>query len=567
MRLVIPVLSAALTLGLAACEGPQGPPGPAGGQGPTGQPGQDGQDGDDGDPGQDGEDGEDGRDWLAGIFLSPVGTYGGTAFDEGQAEIVAWDGMNSQIFVVNAAAGTVDVLDASDPTALALVDTLTATDNAGTLTLDEVNSVAVNGDLLAVAVAGPEVDDPGAVQFYRTDTLAFLGQAEICSLPDMVAFTPDGTTALAACEGEPSDDYSVDPDGGVAIIDISGGAETPVVTIADFTGFDADKAALAESGVRFNPAASVSDDLEPEYIAVSDDGATAWVTLQENNAVAVVDVAGGTISAVLGLGAKDHGIPGNELDASDRDDRVNIRSWPVFGLYMPDTIVQYEVNGTPYLITANEGDAREYETYVDEARVEDLMLDPLAFPDYPLLQTDAQLGRLTVSTIDGDTDGDGDYDELYAFGARSFSIWNGLTGQLVYDSGHDFEVITARRYGFDFNNNNDENEGDTRSDAKGPEPEALAVGQVGPNWYAFIGLERMGGIMVYDVSHPESPRFVQYALDRDFTATGFDIGDLGPEGMAFVPADDSPTGTLWLIVGNEVSGTTTVYEISPYAAE
>lgn len=169
-------------------------------------------------------------------------------------------------------------------------------------------------------------------------------------------------------------------------------------------------------------------------------------------------------------------------------------------------------------------------------------------------------------TTEGDTDGDGDYDELYSFGTRSFSIWNADTGELIYDSGDDFEQITAEQLGYDgFNNNNTENKGDNRSDDKGPEPEALAVGEVNGHYYAFIGLERTGGIMMYNIDDPTAPEFVEYLLNRDLEVdieTDLEsAGDLAPEGMAFVDAADSPTGNALLIVGNEVSGTTTVYEV------
>ena len=179
------------------------------------------------------------------------------------------------------------------------------------------------------------------------------------------------------------------------------------------------------------------------------------------------------------------------------------------------------------------------------------------------------MGRARVSTVVGDLDDDGDLDELYTFGSRSFSIWDS-SGALVYDSGSDFEIITADRYGIDFNNDNTENDPDGRSDAKGPEPEAVAVGTVGESTYAFIGLERMGGVMIYDVTDPTEPVFVDYVNDRNLAVDPVDgladAGDLGPESIVFVSAAESPVaGVALLLVGHEVSGTIAVYSITPAA--
>ena len=39
-------------------------------------------------------------------------------------------------------------------------------------------------------------------------------------------------------------------------------------------------------------------------------------------------------------------------------------------------------------------------------------------------------------------------------------------------------------------------------------------------------------------------------------------GDLGPEGLVFIPAAQSPNGRPLLVVGNEVSGTTAVLQLN-----
>jgi hypothetical protein len=304
-----------------------------------------------------------------------------------------------------------------------------------------------------------------------------------------------------------------------------------------------------------------SQTLEPEYVAVSPDDTEAWVSLQEQNAVAIIDLGTDSVRELVSLGVKD-GL-NSPFDASDDDDGVAIIDWPVYLMFQPDTLQSYAVDGVTYYLSANEGDVRDDGwAWYEDARVSDLVLDPDAFPNASFWQSDARLGRLGVTTTLGDPDGDGDFDDLYAFGGRSFSIW-AADGGLVWDSGSDFEVITASLFGDDFNNTDDENDGDSRSDAKGPEPEALVVGQVGGASYAFIGLERMGGIMIYDVSEPASPEFVSYFTNRDLEADvgNEDAGDLAPESLVFVSAADSPTGAPLLIAGYEMSGTITVHQI------
>jgi hypothetical protein len=261
------------------------------------------------------------------------------------------------------------------------------------------------------------------------------------------------------------------------------------------------------------------------------------------------------------LGTKDHRII--PLDASNKDDAINIRNWPVMGFYQPDAIATYRQFGTSFIVTTNEGDARDYDGFSEEERVKDLPLDPFVFPNAAELQKEENLGRLKTTIVNGDIDGDGDYDQIFCYGARSFSIWS-EEGYLIYDSGSDFEEITAHFLPDDFNSTNDENDSfDNRSDDKGPEPEAVAIGKIGKRFFAFIGLERIGGIMVYDITNPFKVRFIQYLNNRDFTgdAAAGTAGDLGPEGIVFIPKNASPISKPLLAVTNEVSGSTTFYVI------
>ncbi|MDO4263831.1 MAG: choice-of-anchor I family protein, partial [Deinococcus sp.] len=327
-------------------------------------------------------------------------------------------------------------------------------------------------------------------------------------------------------------------------------------TEAGLTAFDGQKL-----DTRPGKSARFSLDAEPEYITVSPDSRVAYVSLQESNALAVLDIASGAFTAVHPLGLKDWSR--STLDASDKDGKINPQAWPVLGAYMPDAIASYRVNGQTYILSANEGDGREYKGFADEVRVKDLRLDPQKFPNAAALQDNAALGRLTVSRVDADTDGDGDADRLVAFGGRSLSVWN-TQGTLVGDTADLFERTVAAQRPAAFNSEGTAETFDTRSDNKGPEPEALAVAALGGKHFAFVGLERAGGIMVLDVSNPAQPGLVQYFSDIDAAAAAESgaAGDLAPEGLLFIPAADSPNGQPLLVSSNEVSGSVSVYALA-----
>ena len=383
------------------------------------------------------------------------------------AEVSAYDAARKLVYILGPdGVDAVDVATGAIRFSLPLSATGIADSQGGT-------SVAVHGDLLAVSYEGAEDGLAGTVAFYRLDgagtgaTLA--GTVGVGATPDMIKFTPDGARLLVAIEGEPFTTYADDAatgalgdaPGGISIIDTA----TLTETFAGFGAFDADT--LRAAGVRIKAGATAAQDLEPEYIALSADGTKAYVTLQENNAIAVLDVASGSFEKVFALGTKDHSLAGNGMDTSDRDGGVNIRTVPVKGLYMPDGLASFEMNGKTYLVTANEGDAREYDAYADVARLSTVRLDEAAFGGAAAvaeLKKPENMGRLNVSTVDGDIDGDGDIDVIHTLGGRSMSIWevgeDGLTQ--TWDSGDMMERILAA----DFPALLD----DGRSDDKGPEP-------------------------------------------------------------------------------------------------
>jgi 2',3'-cyclic-nucleotide 2'-phosphodiesterase/3'-nucleotidase/5'-nucleotidase len=426
----------------------------------------------------------------------------------------------------------------------------------GTITVPGggINSIAARDGVLAVAAEATTRTDPGSVTVFdvafdgTTLTATARYTATVGALPDMVTFTPDGTKLLTANEGEPNSynqPDSVDPEGSVSIIDVA----TGTVTTAGFGAFNGEMDALKAAGVRiFGPNATVAQDLEPEYIAVSSDGATAYVVLQEANALGILDIATATFNSIVPLGFKDHSLPGYELDASDRDgaggtSSWNPQNWPVFGMYQPDAIIAVTIGGTEYLITANEGDARDYLGFSEEVRVNNssYQLDPTVFPNAATLKQNVNLGRLTVTNTLGDADGDGFFEAIYVFGGRSFAVWN-TDGELVYDSGNILDTIIAEQFPANRDGNRDDN--------KGTEPEGLAFGTIGGNDYLFVGLERAGGVLAFRVDGPTEFEFAGFLTEA---------GDLNPEVISFIPETDGTAAAL--VVPNEVSVTTTAYAL------
>ena len=491
--------------------------------------------------------------------LSVLGSFRAGPYNEGAAEIVAHDPVTQRLFVVNGADRTIDILDMRTPSNLTRISQVAIPAEHGRAA----NSVAVRNGIVAVAVEAAVKTDIGSVVFFDTEG-RFVTAVKAGALPDMLTFTPDGRKVLVANEGEPSDNYTTDPEGSVTIVDISGGVANLTQADVRTAGFGSFTRVSLPAGVRiFGPNATVAQDLEPEYIAVSPDSRTAYVTLQENNAIGILDIDNARFTRIAALGLKEHWRAGNELDPSDRDNEQSLRTWTVWGMYMPDAIAAITgPDNKVYLITANEGDAREWGTYIEAARAATLRLDPQTYPNAAEIQQQQYLGRLNVTTVSGDTDGDGDYDMLQVFGARSMSVWSS-SAELVWDSHNQLETLTLADRPDAFNVSNTDHTVDSRSDDKGPEPEALTVGAVRGRTYAFLGNERTGNIMIYDMSNPHAPQYAGMVWNRNLTAATntAQAGDLGPEGLAFIRQQDSPVGKPLLVAANEISGTTTVWQI------
>jgi len=595
-----------------------------------GDDGEQGEVGTQGEQGQIGEQGTAGENAIQNVRVEVVGRFsagGSEIAGKSAAEIVQFHQSSTSAFAVNSASNQIEVISLSNlsttevgspvtdtslsSTAFAFadeVDVLLADNSLETITLGAANSIAIFEDTLAIAVQATDKTQSGAVLFYQLDNQGagtFIKAVKVGALPDMVTFSPDGKKVLIANEGEPNSDYSIDPEGSVSIINVIDTVPADLSETINLTSditfssdlladedFDTDAkriALLTASGLKLAGPASttLAQSLEPEYISVSQDSKMAFVSLQENNAIGIINLENNTIE-IKPLGFKNWN--DSQLDFTNKDEIASFENVEnLYGMYQPDTITSYQWNGATFVLSANEGDSRDYDGYSEEVRVKDI-IDPDEINK--ALSTELQafydasggangLGRLKVTTALGDADNDGVYEGLYAYGARSFSIWD-QSINLVFDSGDDFGKISASVLGDNFNSTHTKNKGDNRSDDKGGEPEAIAVGKIGDRTYGFIASERSGDLFIYDITSPFNVSFsafynnrdfsVDYELDDDLenpcdTNEGMDCsmienaGDLGPESIKFVASEQSPNGMPLLIIGNEVSGSVTVYQV------
>lgn len=492
------------------------------------------------------------------LNLNLLSSFSNSITGSNSAEIVAHDPTTQRLFIANSIGGKLDIVDFMNPSTPTLMLSVPIT------TYGNINSVAVKNGTVACAIEGINPQDSGKVVFFDANG-NFLKQVKVGMMPDMITFNHAGTKVITANEGEPNATYTLDPDGSVSIVDISGGVsnltQTNVAHVT-FTVYNGQENTLRAQGIRiYGLGANTSRDFEPEYVSVSKDDSKAWVTLQENNAIVEINLSTYSITSLRALGTKNHNLLDNGYDASNTTKGINVSNFPVKGFYLPDAIASYTVGGINYLVTANEGDTRDYPSaaYTEEVRIGSANLDPLKFPFAAQMKNNSVLGRLIVSNKNGDTDNDGDLDTLYSIGARSFSIWNANTGNLVYDSKDDMERITSSNsFSVVFNASNTNNTRKDRSDDKGPEPEGIAIGQIGSNTYAFIAIERIGGVMVYDITSPSTPSFVTYVNNRNLSVLG---GDRGAEGIIFIPQSQSPNGQHIVIAANEVSSSLSIWGI------
>ena len=509
----------------------------------------------------------------ASLDLTQEARYdaGMTNADGGVMEIVDYNTVTGWAYAVNGQTGNftaiavkdmadsenVDLLDGNDIDVKSIVEA-----NCEGFTYGDMTSVAVSADgtKLAAAVQAEGYADNGRVAVFTCNadgTLTFEQAYETGVQPDMVTFTPDDSRILTANEGEPREGYAdgaVDPAGSVTVITVADGTAVNV----DFTAYDSneERQKLIDAGIVMKKDTIPSEDLEPEYIAAGND--TAYVTLQEANAIAVIYLGSLKVTGIYSAGYEDYSTTAVDIDKKDEAYNPAVYE-SLRGIRMPDGVALYSVDGVDYIVTANEGDSREWGDYLNE--------DERDFGDgqtSPTGKITAENSGLTGKVVFFDSS---DYDGLdsgldYVFGGRSFTVFradeSGLTE--IYDSGSDFEAKTAEYIPENFNCSNDDKSLDDRSGKKGPESESITVGTVGERTYAFIGLERVGGVMVYDITDPAETVYVNYINSRDFSE---DIaGDDSPEGLCFIPAADSADGNAYLLAACEVSGTVAAYELT-----
>ena len=425
----------------------------------------------------------------------------------------------------------------------------------------DMTSVAVspNGEKLAVAIQSSDYSVAGCLAVFlcgADGTLSFDQIYEAGVQPDMVTFTPDSKKILSADEGEPRNGYeagSIDPKGTVTVIDLT----NQNVSHLDFTVFDSEakRAELVQNGVILKKGTAPSVDLEPEYIAANDK--TAYVTLQEANAIAIVDLQTLSIENICSAGYEDY--EKYPIDIDKKDAAYRPVSYPSLrGIRMPDGISLFESNGKTYIVTANEGDSREWNEYLNEAECN--FGKGQTSPSGKITAENSGLTGKVVFFDQNDYEGlNSEYD--YLFGGRSFTVYcvDGSGMKEVYTSGNELEAKTAAYFPQYFNCSNDSAEIDDRSGKKGVEAESVTIGTVGEKTYAFIGLERIGGVMAYDITNPDKILFANYINSRDFSK---DIaGDVSPEGLCMISASESADGNAYLLASCEVSGTVAAYKL------
>ena len=496
------------------------------------------------------------------LQMELVGRYnsGAMSKDGGSLEIVQYNARNGFAYAVSGVKGVLIAIDLKENMSGSTVADLTATGKeydlrgivkAEDFTYGDMTSVAVSpdGSKLAVAIQAKDYDKAGVVAVFtckNNGALSLIKTVPVGVQPDMLTFA-DHNTILTADEGEPCKGKdATDPKGSVTIVTISPDTAEMTANSVYFDKFDKQRDALTTAGILIQKDPDPSTDFEPEYIAVN--GRTAYVALQEANAIAVLDLDKAEFTGVYPLGLQDYSQTKVDLQKDKKIDLTNYEN--VYGIKMPDGISVTTVGGKTYLLTANEGDSRSDWAGLD---------NEVESKDSPTgnVKLDEDVVWFNAKLWDGLDTG-----KAYIFGGRSFSLYEvtdaGLT--LVYDSGSDFEEITAKQLPDYFNCSNDKTSMDNRSGKKGPEPESVTVGTVGSKTYAFIALERIGGVMVYDITDPNHTKFVNYINSRDFTDKI--KGDVSPEGLCFIPEAESSTGKPLLLAACEVSGTLAVYELT-----
>jgi hypothetical protein len=504
---------------------------------------------------------------------------------EGSAEIGTFHAASKRIFATNGVKNSIDIFDISDVANPKKVGSVSLSPYG-----NDVTSVAAGRDVVVAVVnvsdkfsaTGVPTTTNGKIVVFDTNGKVLSSPDVLGVLPDSVSFAPDGTTALVAIEGQPvcakddpataakeDTDYSKasDPVGGVTVVDLS----NPAAPVLRFAGFDQFSVAqMKAKGIAVSSVVNnVSKDFEPEFVSAVDNN-YAFVTIQEANAIGKLNIRTATFENVTR--AFESKLESVARDTSDRDAGAGPRNYKrVVGASQPDAIAAFKAGGGQYYVTANEGDAREYTCLNDDLRASALKVDPRRFPDWKAWSANAGLGRAKVNPTNGDIDGDGDIDNIHLRGTNSMTIYR--NGSPVWDSGELLDQIQTQAFGVANINgshslSSDKSTmnyvGQDRSDDKGAEPEGVAVGMVGDRRIAVLGLERMTALAIFDVTQPRKPVFQEWIQMLPTKATpAKDVKHWSPEGIVFVPAENSPSGKALIITSYELSGSLSIHEIEP----
>mmetsp|Transcript_87956 Transcript_87956/g.249112 ORF Transcript_87956/g.249112 Transcript_87956/m.249112 type:complete len:698 (-) Transcript_87956:318-2411(-) len=532
---------------------------------------------------------------LVSRVYAPYGTSASDlAYGMGAAEQMAYDPANKYAYTLSEQ-GVVHVIDYDDASSPQVLSSYVVDLDGSTLT-----DVEVCGQMLFVGVVASTKTDNGMVKVYSTvlrsspAAPALLQSVTVGPLPDMLLASPDCTILAVANEGEGSDSSGtlVDPEGSVSLVDLS---DFSVSTVSLSTG--ATDAELEASGVHlplslnameyFDDYGAASADLnwtsaraaytpatqlEPEYLAWSSDGSKLYVNLQENSALATVLVADGvgTVDSIEAYGLKDWSSSGGTegIDTVE-DGACTLEFKPGFKtMRMPDAIAIAEVDGTPYIFTADEGDDKEYDNFEEKQKFKDVLEDGATFSsDFPGFNASGSQGmadaftnfgdtkmRITIGSagVDYSTPSAPTFKGAVGFGGRGISIYD-VSGAIsrVWDSGSSFEKEQCAAYpwahnaiqdeefssvwGVLYNSSDDDmrelldemndpdeagcdDDGsgqagacplgqtvDERSLKDGAGPEAIVLGVACGRLLAVTATEKQGTAFVYDVTDPTQP--------------------------------------------------------------
>lgn len=525
-------------------------------------------------------------------------SIGTSASAGGNSNSIAYNSDNQKVYQINSNDNELNIFPiASDGTFDTENQTIITFDSLFTdftcagptyVAIDTINDrIAVtleSGDTSAVNGRVCLLDYDGNLQYYY----------ETGVQPNMAVFTADSKKLLITNEGEHKSTYTVtDPKGTVTIIDFSRNSDPTRITPTevDFSAFTADE--LIENSILLNKIKNTNVteenpdtyipvepqyDLEPESIAVNDAGTTAYVCLQEANAIATLDLTTNEFVDIRSLGFIDYSDETNAIDVVLDKTYSPTTYQYTYGVPMPHSIELIEIEGTTYLLTANEGASRTYcyntstkfisnlttaTLTSNEPKVDangDPVYDANGEEVYPTAASVQVLNNTYTAGLEEGVEEDGSDTPHYIFGTRSFSIYEADSMSLLYDSANSLEAKTNELLPSNFNCTNNMMGKEKGATARGVEPKAVITSAINGRYFAFIALEAIGGVMVYEITDPSTPEYINYINTRDFSTSI--KGDVSPGCIALADANSSKNELPTFFVGYDVTATLGSYTIT-----